>query len=240
MWFLPVVPSPIQNGEIYAPLQSGQGKDIVRKTILVLAGLLSLSVLGMADRASSDEDDEANRTRLRATAAMSSASALQSLVRSENLVALEDYFDRHADAVNGVNDANHWGMTLLHEAALTGNVEIMGFLLDRGADSNARDAYDNTPLHFVAFAPANLEKATWLLVKNGAAVNARDVYGETPLHWAAYAGAVGTVSVLLREDVGARIDIADNYGQFPLDEAVKENEEEVAELLRGAARNSRQ
>lgn len=211
----------------------------MQKRILVLTGLLAMPVLGMSGWALSDVVDKTKRVDFATSAETGVDPALHDLVMDGDLSGAEEYFIRNAESINSVNDADDWGMTLLHKAALAGNVEVMNFLLSKGANANARDLYQDTPLHFVAFAPANLEEATWLLVSNGADVNAQDIYGETALHWAAYAGAVGTASVLLRDVVGAKADMVDKYGQTPLDEAMAQNEEEVVELLQNAAQDVR-
>lgn len=206
------------------------------KAIPALASLMALQVFGIAAWASSDEPGNTDGT---GPAINYGDTALHVYVRNENMSAIEEWLSGDIHVARAVNAPDDWGMTPLHEAALTGNTEIMSLLLAKGADTNARDVYMDTPLHFVAFAPTNSAEAAWILVRNGADVNVQDVFGETPLHWAAFAGAVGAASVLLREDVGAKTDIADLYGQIALDEAMMEKEEEVAELLLRSARDSR-
>ena len=55
-------------------------------------------------------------------------------------------------------------------------------LIANGADVNATDKYNQTPLH-LASEKGHLEMAQ-LLIANGAEVNATDFEGVTPLHWA--------------------------------------------------------
>src|SRR5712691_9690281 len=91
---------------------------------------------------------------------------------------------------------NGLGATPLHYAASYGSTESVRILLDRGADPNARNNADITPLIYAAY---NLEK-TRLLVEKGADVNAHARNGVTPLMVAASVhGNVATVRYLLEK-----------------------------------------
>ncbi|CAG8738117.1 7879_t:CDS:2, partial [Cetraspora pellucida] len=65
----------------------------------------------------------------------------------------------HAEAVVGLLEMNapvgltdkDRGRTPLHEAAIEGYHDIVGFLLAYKADINAQDNYGNTPLHYASF-----------------------------------------------------------------------------------------
>jgi ankyrin len=74
------------------------------------------------------------------------------------------------------------GMTPLLYAARDGRVDIVGMLLDAGADVNERDANDIPPL-IIAITNNHTDVALFL-IERGADVNAADWYGRTPL-WAA-------------------------------------------------------
>ena len=73
--------------------------------------------------------------------------------------------------------------TLLVAVSWTGSVDTVRWLLDHGADDNARDELHFSSLHFAAFW-ADLESVQALL-EHGADINARNEYGEVPLHLAA-------------------------------------------------------
>lgn len=73
--------------------------------------------------------------------------------------------------------------TALHDAARSNeNPQVLALLLDHGADVNARDKYNSTPLHDATYNenPDVLD----LLIDHSADVNARDVNGNTPLYYA--------------------------------------------------------
>ena len=91
--------------------------------------------------------------------------------------------------------------------------EIVNALLNAGADVNARDNRDNTPLHEAAdmwsVSKPMIEIVVEIvndLLKAGADVNARNDNSYTPLHYASGYGTAETVNALLNAgaDVNAR------------------------------------
>ena len=101
------------------------------------------------------------------------------------------------------------------------NVEILKFLVDQGADVNAKSEDGRTPLHIAASYNPNVEILKYL-VSQGADVNAKGGYDNTPLHYAAWMNfnvEVLKYLVSLAADVNAK----DNYGMTPLHWAVSGN-----------------
>ena len=82
-----------------------------------------------------------------------------------------------------------------------------------GADVEARDDDDRTPLHNAAF-DSESPSVVKALLDAGADPEARDVHGFTPLHVAAYVGAPSVVAVLLK--AGADLEARSRHGQTPL------------------------
>jgi ankyrin repeat protein len=107
-------------------------------------------------------------------------------------------------------------ITPLHLAAQLGAVEVMEFLIEHGADVNARDGRGLTPLH-EAVSNEHLQAAEMLLDR-GADANARSEFG-CPLHLAARHSHPEIVELLLarRADVDSR----DARGLSPLDVAIQ-------------------
>jgi len=143
----------------------------------------------------------------------------------------------------------------LHAAAAKGDIKCLVEMLKRGADSNARDRYGMTPLHYV---PKSCEISRTLdklynilgdkfydiynksyvncidlakvLLEHGADPNAKDEWGVTPLHLAAYDGYRDLVKLLL--DHGADPNAVDNFGSTPLHAALERGRHADADIVK--------
>lgn len=100
---------------------------------------------------------------------------------------------------NLARDARRDGWTLLHLAANDEQPVLAELLLSYGADVNAYEPCDGTPLHGAA-ASGNVDIVRALL-ERGAVTNMRDGRGMTPLDWACLKRNVEVVRMLL--DSGA-------------------------------------
>jgi ankyrin repeat protein len=125
------------------------------------------------------------------------------------------------------------GWTPLHLAAAFGSPEATEFLLNEGADPNARskNALDNNPLHACCAISHNTHIAKLLLDK-GADVNAVQHGGFTALHSVAFSGDLPLVRLLL--DSGAKLDPKTDDGQTALDLAREKNRDAVVKELEAA------
>ena len=87
-----------------------------------------------------------------------------------------------------------------HEAARTGNIEVIKQYLAAGGDVNAKNDDGRTPLHW---APLESHKEiAELLIVNGADVNAKNDGGDTPLNYWASMNTEGETAEFLRKDRG--------------------------------------
>eukprot|EP01090_Pellita_catalonica_P021236 TRINITY_DN7894_c0_g1_i1.p1 TRINITY_DN7894_c0_g1~~TRINITY_DN7894_c0_g1_i1.p1 ORF type:complete len:428 (-),score=65.38 TRINITY_DN7894_c0_g1_i1:275-1558(-) len=112
-------------------------------------------------------------------------------------------------------------LTPLHEAAGKSLVEIVELLVSKGADVNARDKFDNTPLRMCAsnaqsFATFDTFKRTVeILINAKADINAGTTINTTSLHSVVKWGNVDAVRFML--DKGADPNIRTTKGELPID-----------------------
>ncbi|XP_065208838.1 uncharacterized protein LOC135837476 [Planococcus citri] len=120
------------------------------------------------------------------------------------------------------------GYTLLHIAARNGSLEVVEYLLQKGANVNAKHDSNEIPL-FEAARNGHLEVVKLLILK-GSQVNTRVLNGSAPLHMAAVNGHKEVVEVLLTN--GADLNIAcKTFLNTPLHHATKEGHLEVIKVL---------
>ena len=99
------------------------------------------------------------------------------------------------------NETNGMGMTALHIVAGQGTVDAARWLLDRGADINARDReFESTPLAWAARAGRE-DMVRFLLSRGAAPVHPDDEQWATPVAWARRRNHAKIVSLL--EHTGA-------------------------------------
>ncbi|MHC4142687.1 MAG: ankyrin repeat domain-containing protein [Planctomycetota bacterium] len=106
------------------------------------------------------------------------------------------------------------GRTPLMAAVQSRRPEAIRFLIDHGADVNARDQLQGTALVRAAGSFGNFESVQ-VLLSAGADVNVQDKNGMTPLMWAARWGDAQRVDALVK--AGATVTVRDNSGKSALD-----------------------
>jgi ankyrin repeat protein/tetratricopeptide (TPR) repeat protein len=120
--------------------------------------------------------------------------------------------------------------TLLHKAASLGQLRVVTFLLDHGADIGARDQSlsQNTPLHWAA---VNGHRAmVELLLSRKADPNAMSIPdGSTPLLLATKKSFRSVCEALLAR--GANANLPDSASEAPLDAAASRGDEAIVRLL---------
>lgn len=164
-------------------------------------------------------------------------SGLFSLMVRGGQPALLEYVRARLTSDPAFTHERYAGRTLLHEAAAAGNVNMVGLLLSLGANPNAPDGGEHTPLYSLSnecAAPGGPDVVR-ALVQAGADVDAKDGAKHcTALHMAARRGNVEVAEALL--DCGSDIESRDSLGDTPLRRSVNCNKTEVATLLlaRGA------
>ena len=95
-------------------------------------------------------------------------------------------------SIDGVYEGRY---TCLMISSRSGHLDICRLLIDKGAQVEARNRYDRTPLHYAArYGHVEIVR---LLCDHGADVEARHNDGSRPLHWAAYNGHISIVKELI-------------------------------------------
>lgn len=133
-----------------------------------------------------------------------------------------------------INDGTRTGISPLYGAVSEGKIEMVRFLIHKGANVNCTTSEDAVPLH-----AATTKEMAQLLADAGADVKTRNKYGFTPLHIAAHYGYIDVARYLLSK--GAELDSRTDTGWTPLCEAVYHKETAMVRFLvsRGANVNVR-
>lgn len=103
--------------------------------------------------------------------------------------------------------------TALHFAAQENRSEVCKYLLDNGADTEAKSSIGRTPLHLCSI--RGHPDIVKLLVSSGADINCQDHDMYTPLHYASEMGNSECVKILVEK--GADVTIKNNLGAKPGD-----------------------
>jgi ankyrin repeat protein len=145
-------------------------------------------------------------------------------IRQGHLAAVRAIVEKNPALVKSGDDS---GFTPLHIAATAGHVDIVAYLLERGADLEARTAGGQTPV-FQTVPLASQQAFTYLLTK-GANLNARDNQGKTILQFALTWQRPAMVDLILQH--GFTVDAAGAAAQEMLDEAANTGVESLVTAL---------
>ncbi|WP_265027666.1 ankyrin repeat domain-containing protein [Wolbachia endosymbiont (group B) of Chorthippus parallelus] len=155
--------------------------------------------------------------------------ALFNTVKQEDLG--DDLKGSFTDEID-VNYSNSSNWTPLHHAALNGYLKIVKFLIEKGANVDARTDDRDKPLHYSA-KNGHKNVVKFFLEEKGLSVDELGKENWTPLHYATLDDHFDVVEYLVKER-GANIDARSVNGTTPLD-LVKSEETKVKEVLLGKA-----
>ncbi|MCY4328525.1 MAG: ankyrin repeat domain-containing protein [Endozoicomonadaceae bacterium] len=132
---------------------------------------------------------------------------------------------------NGANMHAHSDgcQTVLMHAITGRNIESIKYLLDKGVDVNAQDAYGKTAL-MCAAEQDNAELVNFmLLIIRGADIHAKSNDGKTLLMYAVQGGNSHIIRFVVKK--GIDINEPNNQGNTPLTEAIKQEDIETVKYL---------
>ncbi len=144
-------------------------------------------------------------------------------VRSKSRSNVEMLLKANPELLEATDNAKS---TLVHHAAGFGTVETLQWLIDSGADVNAKNSRDSTPLHWAITEEAKAR----LLLARGAMVNAKLAGGQTPLYLAAILGN-GQATLRLLLEKGANPNLRTGGGRTPLMAAADRGDAVALRLL---------
>ena len=127
---------------------------------------------------------------------------------------MKHWYRQDPTTVHG-KDAKHNNWTPLHYASENGHLEIVQFLLSNGAEVDAVDSDNVTPLLHAAsrgHVPVDVVEA---LLDRGANINHQNNDKITPLHYAALGNLLPVVKILINR--GADRSLKDRWKRTPLD-----------------------
>ena len=144
-------------------------------------------------------------------------------VRMHDNAAVKTILKSAPEHVNGQDSG---GSAALHHAAGFGTLEAMKLLIEAGAEVDARNDRDSTPLHWAVSDPEKIQ----LLLAHGADINAKTERESTALSLAAmHRFDIAPLKLLLEK--GADPNIASINRQTPLMSAARGGNVEAMELL---------
>ncbi|KAK7111113.1 uncharacterized protein [Littorina saxatilis] len=118
-----------------------------------------------------------------------------------------------------VNEFGWHRQTALHRACMVGSVDIVKYLLDLGADPNARNNFNETPLHYAC--KRGLPPVLHCLLEKGGDITLTDKLGKDAVHHAAEGGSVHTLHMLKCRFPDVTFTQPDANFQRPLHLAIK-------------------
>ncbi len=135
-------------------------------------------------------------------------------------------FIDYVQSNNLIDKKDSDGDTVLSVAAINGQVDVIDYLINNGAEINSKN---NRGYTIFSFATKLSHEVNKTLVKNGANINHRGEKGQTPLINAILAGDLSTVMYLI--SLGAIIDYVDERGGSALFYATSGGNMEIVKSL---------
>jgi ankyrin repeat protein len=167
---------------------------------------------------------DANRAELLDLSAPTSSEEDQEIARIQEMIR------NSPDLINALRQGSQNGATPLEFAAGAGQMKVVNYLLDHGANINLPGNGSWSPLHSAV--SAGNRAMVELLLSRGANVDARASDQKTPLFVAVENGYQAVAEVLLAHK--ADVNLADNSGNTPLHMAAGKGQLKLVQMLLAA------
>jgi ankyrin repeat protein len=197
-----------------------------REWILVLALVaIAIDAFVLIRKADRKPRPEAAQQLLKLRGYEFDTRSFHAAARAHDMMALTAFLD---GGFNPNAQSESDGRTALINAAARGDLQVVGFLVDRGADVNVKDNLGYTALiHAIEAGYDDVQKV--LLNHPKLDPNARGLNGVTALGKYAWRGDKHAVRRLL--DLGADVNAQDNDGDAPLHGAAQNGDVEIIDML---------
>lgn len=201
---------------------TGHRVSNIDQWVYVDSSLLEYAASNWGNHAQLSQSSEINELAL---AFLGDASKLTRATQCQNDALVHDAGRvRHGDPWSSRRRPQSTGV---HVVARYGLVELLGLLLDRGLEINARDSYKNTPLHDAA--SHGQTDALKVLLERGAEANSRNIDYDTPLYLAVSSSHELVIPILLTH--GANVDDHRKDDWSPLHKAADTGHIAIAQTL---------
>ncbi|XP_034472739.1 E3 ubiquitin-protein ligase MIB2 isoform X2 [Drosophila innubila] len=157
---------------------------------------------------------------------LSGSSVADKLVREAAQGHL-DFVKQYLDVNPSQVDVMSGGKACIQVASHQGYVELVTYLISKGANVNVVDKEGDSALHYAAF--GNQPETMRVLLEHGAEVNFLNSSHCSALHICAHKKTPHCVRELLQHN--ANVNIQDSYGDTALHDAIGKENTEVVELL---------
>jgi ankyrin repeat protein len=131
-------------------------------------------------------------------------------------------------AGENIDKTNKNGQTLLHYAAYNGDLELMKFAVENGADVNKKDKSKQPPAGYVAYNEHNLWLLFTYLADNGADLSVININGRPLISYAAMYAGPEEISMLIKQGISVH---SLYYGTTPLFSVYNPHAAEKARVL---------
>ncbi|XP_078348823.1 transient receptor potential cation channel subfamily A member 1-like isoform X2 [Oculina patagonica] len=135
-----------------------------------------------------------------------------------------------------VDEEDSEGMTPILRASLSGHVEIIEQLLDKGASICPLPG-STAPSPLMCAVKRGHHRAILFLLQRGSPIDLRDSHQRTCLHVAAYSANVETVDIILKNGGKELIDSLDRDSRTPIHYAAAKGSREIVQKLLDAGAN---